>query len=76
MFIILILNTIILILSYVDDDPEKMEVYDEIDDFCLYFYIAEFCLKIIGLGIIKYFDDNWNIFDFAMIIFSLFASFL
>ena len=31
------------------------------------FYIGEAVIKIIGLGIEKYFHDNWNVFDFSMI---------
>lgn len=33
-------------------------------------------IKIIGLGIEKYFNDNWNKFDFSMIIISLASSVL
>jgi two pore calcium channel protein 3 len=31
---------------------------------------------MIGLGFSKYYDDPWNIFDFSMVILSLFGSIL
>ena len=43
------------------------------DEICFYLYVLEFILKIIGLGIIKYFGDSWNQFDFGMIIVSIFG---
>ena len=46
------------------------------DDYFLYAYIIEGIIKIIGLGLEKYFEDDWNMFDFAMIIMSLFSNFL
>ena len=59
------------------------------DDIILYLYIVEFFIKIVGLGIEKYtdfgrqlvlenlyFDDDWNIFDFIMIIMSLVSNLL
>ena len=39
-------------------------------------YIFEFTFKVIGLGIIKYFKDAWNKFDYGMIIVSFFGIFL
>lgn len=37
----------------------------------LYIYIGECSIKAIGLGIEKYWEDNWNRFDLALVILSL-----
>ncbi len=42
----------------------------------VYFYIVECAIKIIGLGIEKYFVDGWNSFDFFMVILSLSSNIL
>lgn len=55
------------------DNPDD---FDYADNILSYFYIAECIIKIIGLGFSKYFDDGWNIFDFTMVILSLFGSIL
>ena len=34
-----------------------MASYKKMDDYCKYFYILEGVLKLIGLGIEKYFED-------------------
>ena len=72
MFIILLFNTIVILCSYFTSD--YTDTYDLIDSICLYFYISEFLIKIIGLGIIKYFNDNWNIFDFIILVIGLLAA--
>jgi voltage-gated sodium channel len=56
-------------------DPETAAMLSSIDDACLYCYIAECCIKVIGLGLTKYFQDDWNKFDFVMIGISLLSSF-
>lgn len=76
MFVVLIVNSATVVASQITDDTEQNDIYDRIDDVCLYIYIAECVLKIVGFGIIKYFDDNWNIFDFVLVILSLFSSVL
>lgn len=35
-------------------------ILDQIDEVIIYIYIAEAIIKIIGLGIEKYFEDDWN----------------
>lgn len=34
-------------------------------------FVAEAVLKIIALGPRKYFSDNWNIFDFIIVLFAI-----
>jgi len=53
------------------DDEEALAIFDRIDDYCLYFYILEFSIKLIGLGVEKYWEDDWNRFDIGMIILSV-----
>ena len=57
------------------DDPDVLYILGVIDDACIYVYIVECCIKIIGLGITKYFSDDWNKFDFVMVGISLASSF-
>lgn len=51
-------------------------IFDSLDDYFLYMYIIEFMIKIIGLGIEKYWEDDWNKFDFGMIVLSVASSLL
>lgn len=37
----------------------------------MYVFVAEAVLKIIGLGPTDYFRDNWNKFDFFLVVISL-----
>lgn len=71
MFIVLIINCGIIIAMAVITDESKIEELSKIDDILLYFYIAECVIKIIGLGIEKYFEDPWNVFDLVMVVISL-----
>lgn len=58
------------------DDEEALAIFDRIDDYCLYFYILEFSIKLIGLGVEKYWEDDWNRFDLGMIILSVASNLL
>lgn len=44
---------------------------DKIDEYFVYFFLGECILKVIGLGFKAYFDDNWNKFDFFLVVMSL-----
>jgi len=85
MFIILIINSVIVICSAgikyfpskkVITDEDTLAIFDNIDDYCLYFYILEFAIKIIGLGIEKYWENSWNKFDAGMIVLSIASNLL
>ena len=41
-------------------DEETIRILDQIDEILIYIYLAECILKIITLGIVPYFSDNWN----------------
>lgn len=60
MFLILIINTAAIITNMVIENEKIIAILDIIDTICLVLYIIEFLLKIVGLGILKYFEDSWN----------------
>jgi hypothetical protein len=41
---------------------------ENIDYWLNWVYLTEFIIKILGLGILNYFRDYWNCFDFILII--------
>jgi hypothetical protein len=74
MIFVLIVNVIVIVLSMLDLSEDINAICDILDTTIVYIYVSEFVIKFIGLGFEKYFDDNWNIFDFAMIILMLSTS--
>ena len=54
------MGIVILILYAIYSDEETIYVLDCIDRGLLSIFCAEVVLKIIGLGIVDYFGDNWN----------------
>jgi len=51
---------------------EKVDYWlEKIDDYFVILYILEAAIKILGLGILPYFKDNWNKLDFFLIIATL-----
>ena len=57
-------------------NEDTIAIFDSMDDYFLYMYCIEFAIKIIGLGFEKYWEDDWNKFDFGMIILSVASSLL
>lgn len=70
MFIIVLFNSIIVIIT-MSMEGSFVDTLDEIDDILVYIYIVEAIIKIVGFGIEKYFEDDWNMFDFVLILVSL-----
>ncbi|KAL4467991.1 hypothetical protein ABPG72_015861 [Tetrahymena utriculariae] len=70
MLTILIINCVILFISMTTNSTALQTQMDQIDDYFFYAYLIEFLVKIIGIGIEKYFDDSWNCFDFFMVLMS------
>ena len=60
-----------IIIGQSSSNQDLVSKADLVDDVCLLFYILEALIKIIGLGVDKYFEDGWNKFDFFMIMISL-----
>lgn len=58
MLLILFVNFIAIVVGSVVTDGDLISNLDLIDDICLYLYIIEAIIKIIGLGLEKYFDDD------------------
>lgn len=75
MFVVILLNSVVVLLSFFDTKPDRQAIYDAIDYWFVLIYILEFVLKMIGLGIFAYFRDNWNKMDFSLIIISLSTDF-
>ncbi|CAI2382878.1 unnamed protein product [Moneuplotes crassus] len=74
MFIVIILNMVLLLLQLCPFSGEVLEIFDLIDDIFVYIFCAEAVVKITGLGVSEYFNDNWNRLDFVMVILSLILS--
>ena len=70
-FLAIVLNMMILILSYFELGDGVLNTLDNIDEYFVYFFLMEVILKIIGLGFQEYFDSNWNKFDFVLVSISL-----
>ena len=71
MFLIIMGNMIVVVLSYMNLSEESQEKIDVADQVFMYIFVAEAVLKIIGLGPTLYFRDNWNKFDFFLVVVSL-----
>ena len=71
MFLVIMVNMVIIILSYLDLNEETLSKVDTADQVIMYIFVVEAIIKIIGLGPSLYFRDSWNRFDFALVITSL-----
>lgn len=76
MLIIILINCVGIFLEMILYDQDILKFLNLLDDIILVFYILECGIKIIGIGIEKYFLDGWNRFDFFMVLLSLFSGFL
>lgn len=61
-------------LSYIDFSDGILDSLESLDTVFIYIFIAEFAIKVVGLGVKDYFKDNWNKFDFALVVSSLMMS--
>lgn len=59
MLIITIVNCALIITAFFIDDFEILNVFDIIDTVILGIYIFECLIKIIGIGIVDFFNDGW-----------------
>jgi len=55
-------------------NESTLKIFDLVDDGFVYLFCLEAVLKIIGLGVNEYFTDNWNKFDFILVVLSLILS--
>jgi hypothetical protein len=68
---VVLLNSAVVIINETSDDYNYWDVIDEV---LSYAYYLEFLMKIVGLGVLGYFQDSWNQFDFGMLLISLFST--
>jgi len=66
MMIIVLFNSVILIMYIFEEDQDTLDLLDSIDNILVWIYVGEVVIKIIGLGIIAYFSDGWNVMDFLL----------
>ena len=69
--ILLGFNMIVLVASIFPLEDNVVQILDKIDEYFVYVFLIECVMKIIGLGIKEYFADNWNKFDFFLVMLSL-----
>ena len=69
MFVITITNCALIVASLTVTDPTAIQLFDIFDKVYYAIYLAEFIGKIIALGYYDYFEDDWNKFDFILVLF-------
>ncbi|CAD8077769.1 unnamed protein product [Paramecium sonneborni] len=68
MLIITITNCVLIVTAFIIEDSEILDIFTLLDTVFLVFYSLECIIKIIALGIKRYFQDGWNIFDISLVI--------
>ncbi|CDW88224.1 voltage-gated ion channel superfamily [Stylonychia lemnae] len=63
----IILNTLVLMLSWYGQAQESIIILDYINYVFAGIFTIEALLKITGLGPINYFKERWNVFDFIVV---------
>lgn len=71
MMICVFINMITIIIPYTNVEESTAAWFDTLDQVLTYIFIVEMAIKLLGLGPLMYFRDNWNKLDFTMIIISL-----
>lgn len=64
-----------MIIGLIDQEDSHQEIYDVVDFYFVIVYCLEFAMKVVGLGIMGYFRDNWNKLDFGLIVLTLSTDF-
>ena len=75
MLVIILLNSVVVIVGFIDSDEDRQSIYDTIDYYFVIIYIVELAMKLVALGIFGYFRDNWNKLDFTLIVVTLSTDF-
>ena len=65
--IIISLNTVVLCITWYNQDSYSQYVLGIINYIFAGFFTLEAGIKLYGLGVKPYFSDNWNIFDFIVV---------
>lgn len=69
--LIIVLNTVVLALNWPNQSDKLINILSTINMAFTWIFIVEAILKLIGLGPKAYFMDNWNIFDFIIVVVSI-----
>ena len=64
-------NTIVLASDSFPPDKKYEETAAILNTFFTYTFLAEMIIKLLGLGVIEYKKDRFNLFDAAIVIISL-----
>ena len=75
MLLVILLNSFTVIAGFIDQNQDRQFIYDGIDYYLVIIYIIEFICKIMAMGVLGYFRDNWNKLDFTLIVISLSTDF-
>ncbi len=69
--LIVIGNGIIMSLSGNVLNASQLSTVDKINDTFTIFFLVEFCIKVVGLGITTYYTDSMNWLDFIIVVFGV-----
>lgn len=61
MMIVTLINCILILTGMFIEDEEVLKIFDTLDTFFLVVYGLECIVKMIGIGLRKYFDDGWYV---------------
>ena len=67
----IVANTVVLALTWPQQDVSLKTALEEINVAFTFVFLLEAILKLVGLGPKAYFRDNWNKFDFIIVMVSL-----
>jgi hypothetical protein len=70
MFFFVIGNTVEMIWAMTEPEDSVLEILDAIDQWMLYVFTAEVAFRVLGTSMNEYFSDNWNKFDFILVVIS------
>ncbi|CAN0179073.1 unnamed protein product [Lampetra fluviatilis] len=65
------LNTIVLMMKYHEASPEYEKILRNLNIIFTVLFFLECKLKIVAFGILNYFRDAWNVFDFVTVLGSI-----
>jgi Ion transport protein len=60
MTIVILVNAGILIAYTFTSSEDTTNTLDDIDGYLVWIYLGEVIIKLLGLGVIEYFSDGWN----------------
>ena len=64
----IIVNTIVMACYHVGQSAEFLEVVEGLNYLFAAVFTIEACIKLLGLGVSRYFASGWNWFDFVLVV--------